>query len=61
MNTSLEAIETLVANERLGARLVVVSEEGRGDAAVIDENGGVLAGRLPEPAPEGMLSDLTQL
>lgn len=61
VNGSLDAIETLVATGRLGARLVVVSEQGRGETAVIDEDGEVIAGRLPEPAPAGMLSDLIQL
>lgn len=61
MNALIDTIESLVATGRLGARLVVVSEQGRGETAVVDEAGSVLAGRLPEDAPEGLLSDMIQL
>jgi len=61
VNAFLDAIEGLLAAGRLGARLVVVSEQGRGESAVIDENGVVLAGSLPVEAREGLLSDAIQL
>ena len=61
VNAQLDAIESLVATGRLGARLVVVSEQGRGETAVVDADGNVLAGRLPVEAPQGLLSDASQL
>ena len=61
VNAVLEAIESLAAAGRLGARLVVVSEQGRGESAVVDADGNVLAGRLPQEAPEALLSDASQL
>jgi xanthine dehydrogenase accessory factor len=61
VNALIDTIGSLVATGRLGARLVVVSEQGRGETAVVDEAGSVLAGQLPEDAPEGLLSDMIQL
>jgi xanthine dehydrogenase accessory factor len=61
VNALIDTIESLVATGRLGARLVVVSEQGRGETAVVDEAGSVLAGQLPEDPPEGLLSDMIQL
>ncbi|HKX76606.1 MAG TPA: XdhC family protein [Acidimicrobiia bacterium] len=60
MKEVLAAVERLVADERLGARTTVVSEPGRGRSAVIDEQGELLAGELPDPAQD-LLSDIRQL
>lgn len=57
----LDAIEQLQATERLGARLVVVSEEGRGVGGVVDEDGNILAGTLPVGSPDALLADVAQL
>jgi xanthine dehydrogenase accessory factor len=60
VNEILAAVEGLLVNERLGARLTVVSAPGRGRSAVIDEEGGLLAGSLPRETPE-LVNDARQL
>ncbi len=60
MREILAALEALLASNRLGARLTVVSFPGRGTSAVIDEDGEVLAGSLPAPAVD-LLQDAREL
>jgi xanthine dehydrogenase accessory factor len=57
----LAAIEDLLAAEGLGARITVVSPAGRGESAVVTEEGKLLAGALPAAAPPGLLADAGQL
>ena len=56
----VSALERLVAEERFGARLTVVSGEGLGKAAVLDLEDGLVAGELP-PDAEVALDDAAVL
>ncbi|MDP3984678.1 MAG: XdhC family protein [Acidimicrobiia bacterium] len=55
------AIERLLTTERLGARIAIVSDDGRGTGAVVDERGELLAGSLPAQAPPELVADVRQL
>ena len=60
MRDFLSAAEYLLGDNRLGARLTVVSDEQRGRSGIIDEAGELLAGELPPGVPD-LLADARQL
>ncbi|NND85397.1 MAG: XdhC family protein [Acidimicrobiia bacterium] len=57
----LDAAERLVAEERFGAVVTVLSGDAIGTKAVVDENGSVLAGSLPPALAESAIADAVQL
>jgi len=61
MVSPLEAIRTLISDERLGAVVTVVYGPGVGTKAVLDRVNGVVAGVLPEHAAEAILADAASL
>jgi xanthine dehydrogenase accessory factor len=56
-----QALGKLIEEERPGARVVVVSESGRGSAAVVDANGVLLAGALPPSLAGVIIADAITL
>lgn len=56
-----EAIERLVAEERFGAVITVLSEEHRGAKVVIAADGTLLAGSLPESVSANAVADAQDL
>ncbi len=61
MVTVLDASRSLVDEERLGAVVTVVEGDGLGSKAVIDRHRGVVAGELPAPHRDAILSDAVSL
>lgn len=55
------ALEQLVADERFGASITVISDDDRGMKAVVDADGAVLAGRLPDRIREPAIADARDL
>ncbi len=61
MVTVLEAVRSLIAQERLGAMATVVDGLGVGSKAVLDRVDGVLAGVLPDRIGESVVADAASL
>ncbi len=57
----LNAIRSLVADERLGATATVVAGPGLGTSAVIDAEQGLIAGELPEALVADVVADAAEL
>ncbi len=57
---TLDAVRTLVEEERLGARVTVVSGAGLGASSVIDGTGQIMAGEVPSEVPD-LLADAIEL
>ena len=61
MVTTLEAMRSLVASERLGAVVTVVDGPQSGLKAVVDRADGVVAGELPDGFDSDIVEDATRL
>lgn len=57
----LDAVRSLIANERLGAVVTVVEGPDTGCKAVLDRTGGLVAGRLPAGVADEVAADANQL
>lgn len=55
------ALEQLVADERFGASITVISDEHRGMKAIVDADGAVIAGQLPDTIRESAIADARDL
>lgn len=51
----------MIEERRLGARLTVVEGTGLGASAVVDAEGGLVAGALPEDTPSSVITDANTL
>ncbi|HJQ75852.1 MAG TPA: XdhC family protein [Acidimicrobiia bacterium] len=61
MNGTNEAIQTLLDNESFGAVLTLVAGPAVGGKAVVDDDGTVLAGEVPEEIASDVLEDAAVL
>jgi xanthine dehydrogenase accessory factor len=59
--TCIDAVKTLLEEERLGAVLTVIAGPGLGAKAVVDFDGGIVAGDLPVHVKETALADAAEL
>ena len=57
----VEAVKGLIEDERLGAVLTVVAGSALGAKAVVDFDGGVVSGSLPEDIADAVLADAAEL